>query len=560
MNSTKKTAVLFFIIVSFTFSHAQDIFMASYNGDLQTVKRLVEQDPGLANGRNDYGRFPLEMAAQTGQIEIVKFLLEKGADINADRGGTTALHMAAIFGGKTELIELLLEKGADINARAGNGHTPLNFAVIGKQKKIADLLLDKGGEINLENMNFTWLLYTSSSSGIKRIVDMALEKDVDFSYRSGNGYTLLHSAAEGGIIELAELLFSKGLKVEDANVYGQTPLHITARGGFKDIVELFLKKGADINVKTNNGKTPIHFARENRRDDIVEYLKNKGADTSEWALIKLTGKYLDQKPPGEDPVMFAPGIISEQEHFEHSCLAFSPDFSEIYWSSDYKKEGFYDIVYMKKVKGRWTAPKLAPFSENFTAGAPVFSYDGKMLYFSSTRPRNEGSSKSDGNIWYVEKTGNQWSEPKLLDDIINTDRREVVMSISKQGTLYFRRDMELFSSKQKNGIFQEPVTVDIKKNDGARITALFIAPDESYMLTETFGGGSADIYAYYKLKNGSWSDPVNLGQSINAGGHERFPLVSPDGKYLFFLRVTDGSDFYWVDANIIEELKPEELK
>ena len=103
----------------------------------------------------------------------------------------------------------------------------------------------------------------------------------------------------------------------------------------------------------------------------------------------------------------------------------------------------------------WTAPKLAPFSENYNAGAPVFSYDGKKLYFSSTRPRNSGSGNSDGNIWYVEKIGNQWSVPKLLNDIINTDRREVVLSISKQGTLYFRRDMELFSSKQKNGLLKE---------------------------------------------------------------------------------------------------------
>jgi hypothetical protein len=72
------------------------------------------------------------------------------------------------------------------------------------------------------------------------------------------------------------------------------------------------------------------------------------------------------------------------------------------------------------------------------------------------------------------------------------------------------------------------------------------------MIMECLGGsgsyGGGDLYAAYRLKNGSWSEPVNLESKINTGGHERFPWVTPDGKYLSFLRVLDGSDIYWVDA------------
>lgn len=563
MKSIAKAIVLILFFFSSNLAHAQDIFLASYNGDLETVKRLIKENPELVNSRNSTGRFPLEMAAQTGQTDIVKFLLEKGADVNLNRGGATALHMAAIYGGKTEVITLLLENGADINARTGNGYTPLNLAVIGKQKEIAELLIEKGGEINLENQNFTQLLYISASGGIKKISDIALKKEVDFSFKTENGDTLLHSASEGGMTELAELLLSKGLTTEAENICGQTPLHIAARGGYKDMVELFLRKGADIDVQTKNGKTPLHFAREKGHDHIVEYLTKKGADASEWKFPKIRGKYLDQTPPEENPVIFAPGIVSAQEHFEHSCLAFSPDYTEVYWSSDFTEFGFYDIVYMKKENGRWTAPKLAPFSEKYHAGSPVFSYDGKKLYFSSTRPRNENAGSSEVNIWVVEREGKVWSEPKPLDDIINSDQSESMLSISKQGTLYFRQGLEMFSSKQKDGVFQTPVKLDIKLKTGARILALFIAPDESYMIMESFGGGGyggADLYICYKLKDGSWSEPVNLGPKINTGATERFPSVTPDGKYLFFLRVSDGSDFCWVDAKIIEDLKPKELK
>jgi len=521
MKSIAKAIVLIPFFFFFNLARAQDIFLASYNGDLETVKKLIKENPDLVNSRNSTGRFPLEMAAQTGQTDIVKFLLENGADVNLNRGGATALHMAAIYGGKTEVITLLLENGADLNARTGNGYTPLNLAVIGKQKEIAELLIEKGGEINLENQDFTQLLSISASGGIKKIADIALKKEVDFSFKTEKGDTLLHSASEGGLTELAELLLSKGLTPEAANM------------------------------------------REKGHDHVVEYLAKKGANASEWKFPKIKGKYLDQSPPGENPVIFAPGIVSAQEHFEHSCLAFSPDYTEIFWSSDFTEFGFYDIVTMKKEKGRWTAPKLAPFSEKYHAGSPVFSYDGKKLYFTSSRPRNENAGSSDMNIWVVERVGKTWSEPKPLDDIINSDQGESVLSISKQGTLYFRQGMEMFSSKQKDGIFQTPVKLDIPLNTGMRILALFVAPDESYMIMESFGGGGyggAELYICYKLKDGSWSEPVNLGPKINTGATERFPSVTPDGKYLFFLRVSDGSDFCWVSAKFIQDLRPKELK
>jgi ankyrin repeat protein len=565
---TKKsiaTAVLFMSLsLSASLSHAQDIYIASYRGDLERVKRLLAENPELINSRNSYSRFPLEMAAQTGQVDVVKFLLEKGADVNLNRGGATALHMAAIYGGKTEVISLLLEAGADINARTGNGDTPLNLAVMGKQKEIAELLLANGGEINLKNQNFTQLLYISASGGIKKIADLALEKEVDLFFKTRNGNTMLHAASEGGLAEFALLLLQKGVDMEAANVYGQTPLHLAAREGHFPIVELFSTKGAGFDAQTKNGKTPLHFAKEKGHEGIVEYLKNKGADTAEWTLPELTGKYLDQTPSGEDPQIFSPGIVSAQEHFEHSMLVFSPDHSEICWSTDFTEFGFYDIVFMKKESGRWTAPKLAPFSEKFHAGSPVFSHDGKKLYFSSGRPRYKDAGNSDTNIWMVEKAGKAWSEPKLLDDIINSEQAESVQSISEKGTLYFRRGMEMFRSAQKDGVFQTPEKLDIAANPGARIMALFIAPDESYMLLESFGGeggyGGADLYISYRMKDGSWSQSINLGPKINTGATERFPSVSPDGKYLFFLRVSDGSDFYWVSSKIIENLKPEEMK
>jgi hypothetical protein len=66
-----------------------------------------------------------------------------------------------------------------------------------------------------------------------------------------------------------------------------------------------------------------------------------------------------------------------------------------------------------------------------------------------------------------------------------------------------------------------------------------------------------DLYICFRQPDGNWTDRINLGDRINSKGLERFPSVSPDGKYLFFTRDTPGTeeDVYWVSAKIIDRLR-----
>ncbi len=64
-----------------------------------------------------------------------------------------------------------------------------------------------------------------------------------------------------------------------------------------------------------------------------------------------------------------------------------------------------------------------------------------------------------------------------------------------------------------------------------------------------------DLYACFKNNNGHWTFPINMGNKINSEAGERFPIVSPDGKYLFFMRQTETQDFYWVSTELIKQLK-----
>ena len=98
------------------------------NGDLQQVQNSLATSPQLLNAANDRGFTPLIMATYLDQINIVKELLEKGADVNRqDAAGNTAL-MGVCFKGNAEIADLLIQGGATINLQNANQSTALIFA------------------------------------------------------------------------------------------------------------------------------------------------------------------------------------------------------------------------------------------------------------------------------------------------------------------------------------------------------------------------------------------------------------------------------------------------
>ena len=88
-----------------------------------------------------------------------------------------------------------------------------------------------------------------------------------------------------------------------------------------------------------------------------------------------------------------------------------------------------------------------------------------------------------------------------------------------------------------------------------------IAPDESYLIycSRSFSpvDDKGDLFICFKQSDGSWTDRIKLDESINTEGMERYPYVSPDGKYFFFNRYDPNyrEDVYWVSAKFIDSLR-----
>lgn len=280
----------------------------------------------------------------------------------------------------------------------------------------------------------------------------------------------------------------------------------------------------------------------------------------------LKGPYLGQKPPGMIPEIFAPGIISTKEKYELNSV-FSPQGDEFYYeisttTPEEKKEGkyFYIIMVSKQINGIWTKPKMAPFSGKYSTVDMCFSPDGNRLYFCSDRA-NPWNSLSNMHIWYVERSGLGWSEPKILGPpIYSAQGEEGQPTIAKNGTIYFRQDskgsFDLYYSRYVNGKYSKPVILGNAINTQYYEGKPFIAPDESYLLFIRYGmpvsiDGGKGLYISFKREDGSWT------RAKNTNIYGSLPKLTPDGKYFFFSR---SRDIYWVDAKIIEELKPKEIE
>jgi hypothetical protein len=90
-----------------------------------------------------------------------------------------------------------------------------------------------------------------------------------------------------------------------------------------------------------------------------------------------------------------------------------------------------------------------------------------------------------------------------------------------------------------------------------------ISPEEGYHSSPVFSPDGKEVYwatmtsgiLYMTINDGSWTVPKNLGPKVNTANHEICPIISPEGKYLFFLK---KHGVYWVDTKIIDELRPKE--
>lgn len=126
-----------------------DVFEAAAAGDAERVRELVDADPSLVNAFAPDGFQPLGLAAFFKRPDVVRLLLERGADATtASRNGlaVTPLHSAIADEASIEITRTLLAAGAPVNARSAQDGTALHTAAFVGHRAIVELLLEKGAD------------------------------------------------------------------------------------------------------------------------------------------------------------------------------------------------------------------------------------------------------------------------------------------------------------------------------------------------------------------------------------------------------------------------------
>ena len=572
----------------------EEIHQAAKAGDVERLRALLAKDAKLIESRDEQGRMPLHCAVQEKRAAAVDLLLEKGADIGArDAEKSTPLHLAARAADVT-LVKRLLAAGADPNAREMRGRTALFLACgpgndletvrvlvaagaevndisprrenillstlyYGK-KEIIEFLLDSGARLPDDARSIGTALFVSASNGQERVFRLAAAA----AEKKGMAWEKqipLQAVARGGSVAIAESMIAKGAPVGLKNAYGVTALHVAAENGRTELVEYLLAHGAEIDEPNPMGQTAWHLARDKGHADLAAKLRAKGAAADPPRLPELRGPYLGQPEPGDTPRLFAPGIVSRFVfENEHSPVAFSPDGMEAYWTEKFRGP----ILLMKLENGVWTAPRPAPFNSRWGDGEPIFSPDGKRLYFLSFRPLEPGGREDKENIWYVERSGESWSAARPVSPLVNAFGHHWLFSVASDGTLYFSsvRDggmggRDIYVSRMVDGIHGQPRNAGPVINSAGDEHMPYIAPDGSYLIFVSTGHPPAQnqfhFFISYREAEGGWTAPVSLGEKIHSLQMGLCPLVTPDGKYMFIL---GEGDIYWVKADFIEALRP----
>ncbi|MCP4548099.1 MAG: hypothetical protein GY835_16670 [bacterium] len=270
--------------------------------------------------------------------------------------------------------------------------------------------------------------------------------------------------------------------------------------------------------------------------------------------------YLGEDPPGDDPRLFAPGIVSVPGASDY-VITFSQDGHEIYWS-----RGRAGVMTCWLDDNGWSEPVPADFGRCYPGGEVFVMADDNHLLMNRYSQLDNGQQ---GGIYRLSRlaTGSNpsWGDPQLLI------AKGMRATATTEGVIFvtdITHHLEPKSGKDAGVIARHAPTdngMSRTSNPGGGVNTEhseahpFVAPDESYVIFDSSrpgGKGDSDLYISYRLTDGNWSEAINL-TDLNTPYSDWGPTVSPDGKHLFFTRnMTGGGDIYWVSSRFIEEMKP----
>jgi ankyrin repeat protein len=258
---------------------APALYYAAFGGLEEVVKLLLSKKADV-NAQGGYYSTALQAASYGGHEAIVKLLLNKNANVNAQGGYYGNALQAASEAGHEAIVKLLLDKNADVNAQGGEYGNALQVASHEGYEAIVKLLLDKNADVNAQGGEYGNALQAASYGGHEAIVKLLLNKNADVNAQGGEYGNALQAASYGGHEAIVKLLLNKNANVNaQGGVYGNA-LQAASVQGYKAIVKLLLDKNADVNAQGGVYGNALQAASYRGYKAIVKLLLDAGAIAS----------------------------------------------------------------------------------------------------------------------------------------------------------------------------------------------------------------------------------------------------------------------------------------
>jgi ankyrin repeat protein len=542
------------LLISAPTIQAGAIHDAVKSGDMQNVKTLIDGANELLNAQDEDGKTPLHHAVRTGNGEIARYLIERGADINlTDTENESPLHYAASSGnldmaklllekgatslnaptlvkyggsvgkwtplhyaclkGHPEMVKLLLDHGADIEARDGYERTPLILAAQGDSLGVVDVLVDRGANINAQAIRGYSALLWAARNRSEGMVDYLIEKNAQIP--ENMLWPALQMAVVNSLDRLYDYVQTKGFNIAEMKDKDPGFIQAAAAGNSTVILASLAEKGFSLGGSDEVGWTLLHYAASEGRVPNIEYLIGRGADINARnkkgesafnlaavrgfpeAAAALTTAGADTCAP-LFPILEGPYM--GQQPPGDTPEVFLPGIvsgrdrahSSITFSPDGIEAYWTEMI---PPEGRVAVMKMDDNRWSYPIASnldrdPSFSPDGKRLYFIKTRPFKEG-----------EKPG---GDPDVKE--------------------------EYWYMENTDSGWSGPISV------GDAVNAIGVHwPCSIDKQGNLYFSEFAENMYCSQYKDGQYQEPVNLTKQYNNETLKgRSPFISPDGDYILF--------------------------
>jgi len=299
-------------------------------GDINKLKNLLNKNPEI------HPNLILSMAAKEEQFDIVKYAVERGANVNiTDTNGITPL-MAISINGNFEIFEYLMDQGIKVNKKGKNNYTSLIYATKNNHTDIAKSLIEHGADVNVvsgdqdtpimwasKHNNFevvslllkhgakksinvankegtTTAIWAAGNNNL-RLLKLLKKYGADIHKKDNRGYVPMDFALQNNNEKMMLFLIENGLNLEEKlAVVKELPLIWFSYKNNFSLVKALVDRGANVNIKSSDGDTPLMFAVSNDNYEMVRYLINHGANVKVQnndgdTPVQLAGKNKNRK-------------------------------------------------------------------------------------------------------------------------------------------------------------------------------------------------------------------------------------------------------------------------